>query len=62
MGHFTKEKQTAMISGLALMIIGFAIMGASAALISPFEFTLIIIAILGGLVTTFGGILSVPRK
>lgn len=62
MGYIAKEKETAMISGLLVMIIGFIVMIASVALMSPFEFILIVIAIIGGFLATMGGILTVPRK
>ncbi len=61
-GYAVKQKETKLISSMVLMIIGFIVMIASPALISPFEFIVIVMAILGGLLTVFGGILMIPRK
>lgn len=61
-GYALKQRETKMIFSMLLMIFGFVIMILAPVLISPFEFTIIVIAILGGLLTVFGGILMVPRK
>jgi hypothetical protein len=44
------------------MIFGFIIIIVAPVLISPFEFTVIVMGILGGLFAVFGGILMIPRK
>jgi hypothetical protein len=62
LGYAVKEKETKLISSMALMIIGFIIMILAPVLISPFEFIIIVIAIFGGLMTVFGAILMFPRK
>ena len=61
-GYAVKQRETKLISSMMLMIFGFIIMILSPILISPFEFIIIVIAILGGLLSAFGGILMVPRK
>jgi hypothetical protein len=62
MGYAVKQRETKLVSGLVLMIIGFVAMILSPILINPLEFIIIVMAILGGLLTVFGGILMIPRK
>jgi hypothetical protein len=62
MGYVVKQKEMRLVSSLVLMVIGFIIMILAPILISIYEFAIIIIAILGGLLTVLGAILMVPRK
>jgi len=62
MGYAVKQHETKLISSFALMIIGFIIMILAGALISGFEFIIIVIAILGGLLEVFAAALMFPRK
>jgi hypothetical protein len=61
-GYASKQHEMKLVSSMFLMILGFVIMILAPVLISPFEFTIIVIAIVGGLLTVFGGILMIPRK
>ncbi len=62
MGYVLKQHETKLISSMALMLVGFITMILAPALISAFEFIIIVIAILGGLLTVFAAILMFPRK
>ena len=62
LGYAIKSHEMKLVSSMFLMLLGFIIMILAPVLISPFEFLIIVIAILGGLLSVFAAILMFPRK